>query len=123
MRTANDPVDTAEIGKRLRARRQMLRMTLQEVADAFGTSRVNYNRYELGTVTVSAADLDKLAGILRVPTSYFFHDREVEKFEDSEAAEFYNGLPPTMKDNARTMLRALYEQAKAAETTHGRKAE
>lgn len=61
-----------QIATRLRSRRRLLGLTLQEVADACGTSFQTIQKYETGVATVSAARLWALSQALQVDPSYFY---------------------------------------------------
>ena len=65
-----------QIALRLRSRRRLLGMTLQEVAELSDTSFQMVQKYELGMTRVSAARLWTLAQALRVEVGYFFESLE-----------------------------------------------
>ena len=68
---SEDYVDR-RIAARLRSRRRLLGMTLQEVADAADMRFQQVQKYETAHVRVSAANLWRLASALRVDISFFF---------------------------------------------------
>lgn len=56
------------VGERIKARREELGLTLQEVADAIGVGRQAVFKYENGVVTNIPLDrLESLAEVLRIP--------------------------------------------------------
>ena len=60
------------MGERMKRRREYLRLTQQEVADALDINRVTYTQYEVGKNQIPSADLPRLAKKLRVSVAYFF---------------------------------------------------
>lgn len=63
------------LGRRIRARRKELRMSLATVAKALGISLQAVFKYETGETRIPAWVLLPLAEVLRAPTNYFFDDR------------------------------------------------
>lgn len=129
----NTPVNKSnasmkQIGQKLKARREYLRLGQQDLAEALSMSRVNYTRIEGGHVTISAPDLAIIASYLGVPVAYFYDQMDNEQFRDEEAVRFYNGLKPPMKEVAKQQLKALFDaqdrEAAALEPrTHGKRPE
>jgi transcriptional regulator with XRE-family HTH domain len=64
------------VGARIRARRIMLGMTLQQLAEAIGVTYQQANKYERGTNRVAAGRLAAIAAALGAPVSSFFEDLE-----------------------------------------------
>lgn len=62
------------VGARIRARRIMLGMTLQQLAEAIGVTYQQANKYERGTNRVAAGRLAAIAAALGAPVSSFFED-------------------------------------------------
>lgn len=60
------------LGRRLRQRRRMLRLSQQVVAERAGTTHQQIQKYECGVNRVSAARLWQIAEALGVPVGYFF---------------------------------------------------
>jgi transcriptional regulator with XRE-family HTH domain len=60
------------VGRRLRHRRRLLRMTQRELALAIGVRFQQIQKYEFGSNKISAARLWSIAKALDVPVSYFF---------------------------------------------------
>jgi len=67
----NDGVDVI-VGRRLKARRRLLGMTQQRVADSCGVTFQQIQKYECAACRLSAHMLWKLACALDVEISYFF---------------------------------------------------
>jgi transcriptional regulator with XRE-family HTH domain len=135
------------LGEKLKARREFLKLTQQEVADAMSIGRVGYALYESGKNSIAATDLPKLAKILKVKPEYFFgwndedahHSHFVREAgpdydpnrdeptddEEGEILRYYRGVPPTLRPAALAMLKGLmdaepdYEEGRV----FGRKAE
>ena len=83
-----DPVDV-HVGQRLRQRRTLLGMSQERLAQAFGVSFQQVQKYERGANRISASRLHLLTKILDVPVTYFFEglptvDADVE---DSSAGD------------------------------------
>lgn len=66
-----DPVDI-HVGHRLRQRRTLLGMSQEKLAEAFGVSFQQVQKYERGANRISASRLHLLSKILDVPITYFF---------------------------------------------------
>jgi transcriptional regulator with XRE-family HTH domain len=60
------------IGMRLRKARKLRELTLVALAAKAGIAFQLIQRYETGANGMSAARLEQLAGILRMPIGYFF---------------------------------------------------
>ena len=121
-------MDMIEIGARLKARREYLELSQQEVADAIHKERSSYAQYESGKNEPSAETLYLLGLKLRVPVGYFYAETEQADIEGGDLMRYYNGLPPNMKGVARQQLKALFDaqdsEARELEfTTYGKKTE
>jgi len=68
-----DPIDV-HVGQRMRLRRQMLRMSQEQMAGTLGVSFQQVQKYERGTNRISASRLFDVSRVLAVPVSYFFED-------------------------------------------------
>ena len=66
-----DPVDV-HVGERLRARRSLLGMTQERLAEAVSLTFQQIQKYERGTNRVSASRLWEFSKVLKVPISYFY---------------------------------------------------
>ena len=61
-----------QIAMRLKSRRRLLGLTLQQVGRASGMSYQSIQKYETGLTRISAANLWILAKALQVEPNYFF---------------------------------------------------
>jgi transcriptional regulator with XRE-family HTH domain len=65
------------VGGRLRMRRMMLDMSQEKLADAFGITFQQVQKYEKGTNRISAGRLQHAANLLQVPVQFFFQGAPV----------------------------------------------
>src|SRR6188508_350736 len=68
---APNPIDR-HVGSRVRMRRMMLSMSQEKLGNALGVTFQQVQKYEKGTNRIGASRLHAIAGVLRVPVSYFF---------------------------------------------------
>ncbi len=66
-----NPVDV-HVGERLRARRALLGMTQEKLAEAVSLTFQQIQKYERGTNRVSASRLWQFSKVLKVSIAYFF---------------------------------------------------
>ena len=66
----------AYIGKRLKLRRIMLRMSQDELASMVGVTFQQVQKYEKGLNRVSASRLWDFSVVLNIPVSFFFEDMD-----------------------------------------------
>ncbi|WP_308758189.1 helix-turn-helix domain-containing protein, partial [Bartonella raoultii] len=59
------------IGKKIRFRRNMLKMSQKQLGQSLGVSFQQIQKYEKGSNRVSAGQLKKIADILNVPITFF----------------------------------------------------
>jgi transcriptional regulator with XRE-family HTH domain len=81
------PID-ALVGVRLRARRQELQISQQELGRRLGITFQQVQKYETGSNRMSAGRLNDISAALEVPISYFFGGNE------EEAGASLTGLRP-----------------------------
>ncbi|WP_142416010.1 helix-turn-helix domain-containing protein [Bartonella massiliensis] len=62
------------VGKRIRLRRKMLKMSQTTLGNALGISFQQIQKYENGLNRVSAGRLMQISDILNVPISFFYTD-------------------------------------------------
>lgn len=74
-----DPVDV-HVGRKVRQRRTLLGMSQEKLAELFGVSFQQVQKYERGTNRVSASRLHLLSKILDVPIAFFFEGLEDKVF-------------------------------------------
>jgi transcriptional regulator with XRE-family HTH domain len=110
-----------EIGKRIQDRRIYLGKKQADVAEAIGTSRSNYARYEAGDVDLNVTTLEALCKALSVPMSYFVPTFD-EWVSEGTTAEFFTGVAPEGIKTLEMIRDAMREKARQ-EPVIGRKAE
>lgn len=81
------------IGRRLWERRRILRMTQQDLGNRLGISFQQVQKYERGTNRISAGQLHRLTGILRVPIDYFYAGLPLDEDDTSSIAQSADGTP------------------------------
>lgn len=116
------PVDV-HVGKRVRHRRWMVRMTQQQLADKVGIKFQQIQKYETGMNRISASRLWDIAEALEVPISFFFEGlsdqhmpsvTEGDILADKEALELvrsYYAIPETQRRRLFELARVLSEAA------------
>ena len=75
-----DPIDI-HVGRRLRLRRDILKMSQEHLANSVGVTFQQIQKYEQGKNRVSASRLFDIAQVLGVPISYFFEGIEQNVLE------------------------------------------
>ena len=65
------PVDVL-VGERVRQRRRLLGMTMQQLGDRLGIKAQQIQNYETGTNRISASRIWDFAAAMEVPVLYFF---------------------------------------------------
>ncbi|WP_425547954.1 helix-turn-helix domain-containing protein [Bartonella acomydis] len=68
----NDILIDTFIGKKIRLRRNMLKMSQKQLGQSLGVSFQQIQKYEKGLNRVSAGRLQKIANLLNVPISFFY---------------------------------------------------
>ncbi len=71
MRTKRHPIDQ-HVGNRIRARRNMLKLSQTELGQVLDVTFQQVQKYENGSNRVSASVLYIISGTLDVPVEYFF---------------------------------------------------
>ena len=72
---APNPIDI-HVGKRLRLRRNMLNISLSDLADRLGVSYQQIQHYEKGTNRITASRLWDLSQVLSTDVRFFFDDMD-----------------------------------------------
>jgi transcriptional regulator with XRE-family HTH domain len=101
-----DPVDV-HVGMRLRQRRTLLGMSQEKLAQAFGVSFQQVQKYERGANRISASRLHLLTRTLDVPVSYFFEGLPSTVHDDSAHAEAETADQMTSRETLE-LVRAYY---------------
>lgn len=94
----------ALVGKRVRARRLMVKMSQQELAKALRITFQQVQKYENGVNRISCSRLSDIARVLRQPVSWFFNENH-----------------RTPKDDLGTMFLAVAHSARLAQAYVGMK--
>jgi transcriptional regulator with XRE-family HTH domain len=100
------------VGAHIRARRIMLGLTQQQLADALGVTFQQAHKYERGIDRVSAGRLFQIAEALNVPTSYFYEGLGPEEAKPAtsrerlalELARNFNGITNQRHQEALSQL-------------------
>ncbi|WP_034460129.1 helix-turn-helix domain-containing protein [Bartonella koehlerae] len=79
MQTSNlhqekNPHNDIFVGKKIRFRRKMLKMSQKTLADHFKVSHQQIQKYKTGLNRVSAERLKEIANILNIPIAFFYTD-------------------------------------------------
>ena len=117
------PVDL-HVGQKIRQRRCMTGMTLQELGDQVGINFQQIQRYETGTNRISASRMWDIAASMDVPVSFFFEgidgqapdtgEAHGDLLTDKEALEFlrtYYAIPENQRRRLFDLARVLSEAA------------
>ena len=108
-----NPID-AHVGKRLRLRRNILRITQQELAEMLGLTFQQVQKYEKGGNRISASRLWDISQILGVSIDFFFEDIDEQTALKSPRpkdkdylAEFTDD--PMQREETLQLVRAYYK--------------
>jgi transcriptional regulator with XRE-family HTH domain len=103
-----DPVDV-HVGARLRQRRTLLGMSQEKLAQAFGVSFQQVQKYERGANRISASRLHLLTRVLDVPITYFFEGLPATVQERNAPPPEDSGTPDRMTSRETLeLVRAYY---------------
>ena len=100
-----DPI----VGQRVRARRVLLGMSQEILADRLGLTFQQVQKYEKGSNRISASRLHQMSGVLGVPVSYFFEDMP----ENKDAAQRQPVVQTDDVDTAKMNKRETLELIRA----------
>ena len=102
-----DPVDV-HVGMRLRQRRTLLGMSQERLAQAFGVSFQQVQKYERGANRISASRLHLLTKTLDVPITYFFEGLPSSASESSLTIAEDEGSDQMTSRETLELVRAYY---------------
>ena len=121
--TVSDRRVDRHVGERLRERRTLLGLTLDDLAAAVGVTYQQLQKYEKGINRISAGRLYAVATRLLVPVGYFFEGIEsetqvrsaenplaagsVKNREASEMMRLYSLLKPDIRKSLLSHVKAL----------------
>ena len=108
-----NPIDV-HVGKRLRLRRNILRITQKELAEMLGLTFQQVQKYEKGGNRIGASRLWDISQILGVPIDFFFEDIDEQTALKSPRpkdkdylAEFTDD--PMQREETLQLVRAYYK--------------
>ncbi len=117
------PVDL-HVGQRVRQRRLLLGMTLQQLGEKAGTGFQQIQKFEDGRNRISASRMWDIAAAMEVPVSFFFEGLDGQTpatgeargdiFTDKEALELvraYYTIPENQRRRLFDLARVLSEAA------------
>jgi transcriptional regulator with XRE-family HTH domain len=117
-------MNSVEVGRRLKARRELLKLSQRDVAEVLGISPPGYGHWETGRTSITVDDLDRISKILKVKVSYFFDEAEFEHEGNVPTlVAFYDDLPPGSQDDLIDIARVLWEKKRKSEPVYGRKSD
>ncbi len=73
------------VGERVRQRRRLLGMTLQQLAAQVGTKYQQIQKYETARIRISASRMWEIAATMDVPVSFFFEGIEGQAPDTGES--------------------------------------
>ncbi len=73
------------VGQRVRQRRRLLRMTMQQLGVKTGIRYQQIQKYETGTNRISASRMWDIAAVMEVPVSFFFEGLDGQAPDTGEA--------------------------------------
>lgn len=77
-----DPVDI-HVGRRLRLRREILKLSQEQVANAIGVTFQQIQKYEQGRNRVSSSRMFDLCQILNIPMTYLFQGLDADAVDSA----------------------------------------
>jgi len=107
-----DPIDV-HVGRRLRLRRDLLKISQEHLANSVGVTFQQIQKYEQGKNRVSASRLYDIAKVLEVEISYFFDGLEADTLSQrtSPIAQALQGaaepLPKPLDDDPLSRTESL----------------
>ena len=101
--------------ERMRARREELGLTLEQVANAIGTSKQTIQRYESGEITkISTNTMELIAEVLMIdPAELMGWKRSDTSDERTLAAHREGGYDEELPEEAKAELETILEYLKA----------
>jgi transcriptional regulator with XRE-family HTH domain len=97
------------VGEKIRARRQQLGMTMDDLGRAIGVQRSAVNKYEKGMVELTASKIAALAKALDVPVFYLLDDDPEDIYQARLEAIHQNPALGLLFDRTRKMSHADVE--------------
>ncbi|HVG38877.1 MAG TPA: helix-turn-helix transcriptional regulator [Pyrinomonadaceae bacterium] len=112
--TMKSLVDTAELGRSIRRKREDAGLSLRDVADVTGVSASTLSRIENGTGKPDADNIARLTNWLNVPMERIMGNRDLEN-EESKAVVYFpqEATPDIVEAHLRADRNLTPETAKA----------
>nr|WP_015060452.1 helix-turn-helix transcriptional regulator [Bartonella sp. TT0105]ADU85831.1 transcriptional regulator [Bartonella sp. TT0105] len=79
MQSKNQHVNDLSVGKKIRLRREMLKMSQKQLGELLGVTFQQIQKYEKATNRIGAGRLQEIADIFNVDISFFYTDISKEK--------------------------------------------
>jgi transcriptional regulator with XRE-family HTH domain len=112
--TGKSLVNTVELGRSIRRKREELGMSLRDVADKTGVSASTLSRIENGTGKPDADNIARLTGWLNVPVERIMSGREMDGSEERAVVYFpQESTPEIVEAHLRADRNLSPETAKA----------
>jgi len=109
------------VGARVRMRRMMLGMSQTKLGDALGLTFQQIQKYEKGINRIGAGRMMQIAGILKMPVSWFFegHYRLDESLSDPDGVRLVTAFARIKRAGVRRELVQLIEHLSRKEHKSG----
>ena len=95
MNGAPNPIDVY-VGKRIRLRREMLKMPQMDLAQLLGITFQQLQKYEKGINRISASRLWDISVVLKVSVAFFYEGIDYELDQYSPRRLYRSNIPPVM---------------------------
>ncbi|BDI29456.1 hypothetical protein CCAX7_15070 [Capsulimonas corticalis] len=105
---SNPSVTSADIGRRIKERREYLGVTQSDIAQVLDVSRVNVSKIESGQ-PISAESLGSVAKLLRVSVGYFYGEGEDTDAGEAEIIQQYRAMPKSLRPIAVAVVKAVHD--------------
>ena len=106
-----NPIDV-HVGKRIRLRRNMLKMSQSTLGMSLGLTFQQIQKYERGVNRIGASRLYQIAKALDLGVEFFFQDLPVSAWgdlKDNEQTSFETEQDPLQRNESLELLRAFYD--------------
>lgn len=102
------PIDFALLGKRIRRKRNLMKMTQERLAEAADLSNVYVSKLENGLANPTLSTLMKISGSLKTTTAYLVEGYVCEQDEiQSELSTLLEECSPSTLQILRSMIKAI----------------
>jgi transcriptional regulator with XRE-family HTH domain len=104
-------LNAKNLGRKIKERREMLRMTQETLAELTKRDQRSISEYEAGKRRLSAVDLPTFAKALQVSILYFFESEVTEQDFNAALLEQFNSLPTSQAKETAVELLRLYSKS------------